>query len=637
MAIADYASEIAEYNRVLKAFRKSPQLFKQERELLELCQERYQLIYTQIHKVLAPKKTDKSENEIREHIRNVFALDLPVCEAKIKMFTEALNVYEKRKDKEKEDLCYRYLQDWLTLYENFYAVVAFRSFEHFALFMEWDRPEKDKVWKPSIDPYNDGGYTGVSKPFFYFFNQMVLLKKIKFISKQMFTGGGKSFSNQFAFAWLLGIDKDNDILDVLGNPSLVLMNAKGTVEIMTNPRFARVFPEYQQFFDNAEDSKSVRDLMFSTCRIKEGELTVTGSTKPINLRIVSKSTSVDGVRCRFLFLDDVCRSTDMTNLKAHEKDIRDFWNDWWKRQYNNEDFYIVVSGTAYSVNDIISHLIAYYSKGKMQRTKESKYTYQSLDGTAIFIKIPKIDDELDRSTYPSKFPYSEAIKIRDRDLNTFLAMEQQQPQNPETSPLCYEKINTYEELPEGLSEYSYACLDPARTGKNYVTMGIHRVRQEIDKYNEPIERHYLVDCIFQLKQMSELYGEICDKVERHHIIKLHIENNTDTSLAYVIGDMLHKRGIYFCEISEVFSNQNKEEKIRENVYGSEGYFKNVMVYPAMSVFAPSSQMGKFMLYLTAYDYYKVQEYDDSIDEECMYIAKFVANKGRNTKAKVLYV
>jgi hypothetical protein len=352
----------------------------------------------------------------------------------------------------------------------------------------------------------------------------------------------------------------------------------------------------------------------------------------MNVKVISKDTSVDGIRVRYLFLDDVCRSKDAQNLKQHQIDINNYWNSWWKRNYGTDDFFVVAGGTAYSVYDILSHLISYYSNGKIFRTKEFKYAYKNQKCDCVFIKIPKIDFDYNRSTYPSKFPYEEAMKIRDRDLASFEAMEQQNPQNPETTPLSWDKLNTYDELPEGISEFAYAVLDPARTGKNYVTMGIHRVREETDKYGSKVEIHYLVDCIFQLRQMEELYNEICDKVEKHHIIKLHIENNTDTSLGYLIEKMLHERGTMFCEVSESFSTENKEEKIRELVYSSQGYFKNQMRYPCMQMYAPSSQMGKFMTYITAYDYNVKMEYDDSIDEECMYIKRFVQKK--ETKAKV---
>ena len=602
--------------------------------MLILEQERYRLYRSQIHDYLAPQKKQVAEQEIQDRVKEIVRYDLPICRIKIERFKNAIPIYERKKDVKGVNLCYRYLQEWLDLYELNYALVSFRSLEHFALFMEWEKPENEKVWTISIDPHNDGGYTGVTKPFFYNFNRMVLKKDIKFISKQMFTGGGKSYSNQFAISWLLGIDQNNDVLDVLGNPTLVLTNARGIVNIMTNPKFAKVFPNFQKFHDMGGD---IARNMFSVCRLKEGELTLADSTKTLNVKIISKDTPIDGIRVRYLFLDDVCRSKDATNLKQHTIDINNFWNSWYKRNYGTDDFYIVISGTAYNVNDIMSHLIAYFTKGKMQRTKENKYTYQSLDGTSIIIKIPKIDDDLNRSTFPQKFPYKDALEARDRDYNTFMAMEQQQPQNPETSPLCYEKINTYSEIPSDLTNYAYAVLDPARTGKNYVSMPIKRIREEIDKFGAKIKVHYLVDCIFQLKQMADLYSEICDKVEHHHIIRLHIENNTDTSLKFLIEKLLHERGITFCVVSESFSTENKEERMRELVYSNEGYFKTQMCYPEMQLHAPSSQMGKYMLYLTSYDYYQKMEYDDSIDSECMYIEKFVSQNSGINKAVILKV
>lgn len=641
MAVVDYAKEIADSCKILKDFRKSPEQFGKEKEILGLMKLRYELYYSQIHNFLAKSNTQKAEEDIQKLVREIYSLDLPVCEAKINKFQNAIKVMEKKGNTEKIEIYYQYLQEWLILYEDDYALSAFRILENFALFMEWDK--KDKVWQPSLDPYGDNGYTGVSKPFFYYFNQMVLKKDIKFISKQMFTGGGKSYSNQMAIAWLMGVDINNDVLCVLGNPSLVLTNTRGIVEIVKNPRYVKVFPQFEKYLQKETGKKGetisvVSDDIFSTCIMKDGKLSFADSDKPMNIRIISKDTPIDGIRAKYLFLDDICRSKDATNLKQHNIDISNFWNSWWKRNYGTDNFYIVISGTAYSVFDIMTHLIKYYSKGKMQKTSRFKYAYMSLDNSCAFIKIPKIDDDLNRSTYPQRFPYEEAIRIRERDYNSFMAMEQQQPQNPETSPLCYEKLSTYETLPNNMSDYSYACLDPARTGKNFVTMGIHRVCKEVDKFNTMVERHYLVDCIFQLKQMEDLYDEICDKIKRHNIIRLHIENNTDTSLKFLIEKMLHEKMIYNCEISEKFSAENKEEKIRELVYTNEGYFKNIMVYPAMNMYAPSSQMGKFMLYLTAYDYYQKMEYDDSIDEECMYIEKFVDNrKPKNEKAVLIYL
>ena len=628
MAVANLLEGIEVSTDTLRSVLKDKRKYNDEKGVYWLEEKRYNAYYQQIHSYLAPKGTDKGEKEIREHIRTIITLDLVVCKQKLDRFFNAIPIYEKRKDTKNQMLAFEYFQKWRNLYENFMALSAFRSLEHFALLWEYNFPLSSKVFKNSLDPYDDGGYTGANKPFLYYFNQMVLKKDIKFMSKQYPTGYGKTISDAVAISWILGIDQDNDALKVLGNPTLVMTTTKAIVDIMTKPFYARVFPKFAKYFANGENPLN----MFSVCRNKEGELTLADSNKPMNVKVISKDTSVDGIRVRFLFLDDICRSKDAQNLKQHQIDINNYWNSWWKRNYGTDDFFVVAGGTAYSVYDILSHLISYYSNGKIYRTKEFKYAYKNQKGDCVFIKIPKIDFDYNRSTYPSKFPYEEAMKIRDRDLASFEAMEQQNPQNPETTPLSWDKLNTYDELPEGISEYAYAVLDPARTGKNYVTMGIHRVREETDKYGAKVEIHYLVDCIFQLRQMEELYNDICDKVEKHHIVKLHVENNTDTSLGYLIEKMLHERGTMFCEVTESFSTENKEEKIRELVYSSQGYFKNQMRYPCMQMYAPSSQMGKFMTYITAYDYNTKMEYDDSIDEECMYIKRFVQKK--ETKAKV---
>lgn len=628
MAVANLLEGIEISTDTLRAVLKDKRKYNDEKSVFWLEEKRYNAYYQQIHSYLAPKTTDKGEKEIREHIRTIITLDLVVCKQKVDRFYNAIPIYEKRKDTKNQMLAFEYFQKWRALYENFLALSAFRSLEHFALLWEYNFPINSKVFKNSLDPYDDGGYTGANKPFLYYFNQMVLKKDIKFMSKQYPTGYGKTISDAVAISWVLGIDQDNDVLKVLGNPTLVMTTTKAIVDIMTKPFYARVFPKFAKYFANGENPLN----MFSVCRNKDGELTLADSNKPMNVKVISKDTSIDGIRVRYLFLDDICRSKDAQNLKQHQIDINNYWNSWWKRNYGTDDFFVVAGGTAYSVYDILSHLISYYSNGKIFRTKEFKYAYKNQKGDCVFIKIPKIDFDYNRSTYPSKFPYEEAMKIRDRDLASFEAMEQQNPQNPETTPLSWDKLNTYDELPEGISEYSYAVLDPARTGKNYVTMGIHRVREETDKYGAKVEIHYLVDCIFQLRQMEDLYNEICDKVDKHHIVKLHIENNTDTSLGYLIEKMLHERGTMFCEVTESFSTENKEEKIRELVYSSQGYFKNQMRYPCMQMYAPSSQMGKFMTYITAYDYNTKMEYDDSIDEECMYIKRFVQKK--ETKAKV---
>lgn len=613
---------IDRYTEVLKEFRKSRELFGHESEILDLCKTRYGLYFSEIHEVLSFEGGDECEEQIREHIKNIYSLDLPVCEIKVKKFQEYLRVYKNKKDTENVDKCYKYLQEWVDLYERNYALVAFRSLEHFANFMEWDKRDREKVWKYSIDPMGDGGYTGVNYPFFYYFNQMVLKKDIKFISKQQATGTGKSYSNIVAISWLLGIDPNNDVLVVLGNPALVLMNTRGICDTVVNPRFAMVFPKFQQYHDAGGD---IKQAVFSVCRQKEGELTLACSDKTLNVKVISKDTSIDGVRVKYLFLDDVCRSKDAGNMKQHDIDINNFFNSWWKRNYDTENFYVVVGGTAYSIFDILSYLKSYYSKGKVKRSPVNKYTTLSMDDKCVFIAVPALDPDTDESTYPQKFSTEEKRKIRQRDYRSYMAMENQTPLAPENSPFYVDNLRRYEVFPdEFVKEPCWASLDSARIGYDYNSMPI---------FTKIGDDFYLKDTLYLNEPMDNVYPKICDKIQEHHIVKLVIEKNIDVSLKALLTRMLNERGVYYCEIIEVYATVNKEVKI----YNMEQTIKSKIVFPDGQLYYYASQMGKFMNDVFAFSYTHKNEHDDSIDSLATFCQRMIIKPEQNTRAKLLYV
>lgn len=621
MARVNYRKEIEQSSEILLKFRQSKELFGKEEEILELLQFRYKIMWSQVHEVLAEKKTEESESEIQSIIRDVVRYDLPIAEIKIKNFEQWIEAYEKRKDKNNVNLCYQYLQKWLVLYEKLFALVAFRSLEHYARFWEWDFEDSKKIFKYSLDPFGDGGYTGVNKPFLYYANQMVLQKNRKVITKQYPTGYGKSVSDVVFMTWALGVDTDNDFLKVLGNPKLIIDCAKGIVDTMTRKRYAMVFPKFAKYFEEGVDPKT----MFSEARLKDGELTLEFNKRSKSVTIISKDTPVDGIRVKFLLLDDVCRSKDANNMTQHQKDIDNYWNSWWKRNYNTEDFYVILSGTAYSIYDILSTLKRYYSKGKVKRSDISKYTTLSLDDKAVFISIPKLDPDTDESTYPQKFPTEEARAIRDRDYRSFMAMEQQQPLEPENSPFYWSNLTTYETIPEEeRSEFCWASLDPARVGFDNVAMAI---------FVKAGEKHYLKDCIYRNEPMEKLHQLIVDKIKQHKITKFVIERNTDTSLKTLLDKMLNEQGVHFCQIIEIYATRKKEERI----YEMENTIKMDLVFPCENLFARSSEIGKFMIDLIAYRYDGKNEHDDSIDAVATYCEKFIVKPVQNAKAKILYV
>nr|DAK85884.1 MAG TPA: Terminase [Caudoviricetes sp.] len=610
--MTDYGDEIKRADDILRRVRRSA-LFDEDGDVLKLEEARLGMLRAQIHEWCVARRDERG---IQAAIRTIFELDLPVCAAKKEKFVAGALKFKKARDEARMVAAYEGAKKWEALEYDFQCLVAFRSLEHFALLWERDLADDDKIFKWSIDPNYDGGKTGVNKPFLFYFNQMVLQKKIKFISKQYPTGYGKSLTDGIAIAWLLGMNPDNDIMKVLGNPVLITTTMNTIVGIMTKPFFGQVFPKFAKWFEDGERPMN----MFSLCRIREGELTLADSIKTLNLKVISKDTPIDGIRVRFLFLDDVCRSKDAGNNVQHEKDIANYWNSWWKRNYNTNDFYVVAGGTAYSIYDIISTLIRHYSGGKMKPSGRNKYTYTNLDETAVFIKIPKLDPKTDESTFPKRFPTEEARQIRARDYRMFMAMEQQQPLPPETTPFYWDNLITYDFIPdENRSPFCWASIDPVRVGGDNLAMPIFRKIGDL---------YYLVDCIYDQAEMERLYTLIVDKIAQHNITQLVIERNTDTSLKKVIDDMLRDRGIGYCNIIEIYTYERKVVRITN----MQNTIKTQLAFPAEKLYARASMMGRFMYDIVSFSW-KLSDnlHDDSIDAVTMFCETLLTGRNRMCK------
>ena len=626
--MVDYGESIRAHLVILDKFYKHKELFNQERDVLSICKKRYEMSYAQIHENLAYRKTEKAESEILEIIRSIIRTDLPICEIKIERFKKAKEVYRIRRDKEKEDKCSKYLIEWLDLHEKLWALISFRSLEHFAQYMEWDKSENDKIWKYSIDTFNDKGYSGCTKGFFYYANKMVLGNDIRFILKQLPTSFGKTYSDSIMIAFIFGKDKSEQVIKVVGNRSLQPKATLQVVNIMTSKRYLQVFPDYARGIDLEKDISS---QIFSTCTIKEGMLTIVGSGRDTSFECFSKECNRDGIRGGYLFLDDIVQRSERMKIKEHNKDIEAFNGTWKKRSRDEKCFKIVCGGTTYDPYDLLCDLKYRYSKGKMVKSNINKYTTLSLSGDAVFVCVPKLDEN-DNLTFPQKTVLSSVLEDRKNDYELFMAMDMQQPIAPKDTPFYWNYLKEYEYIPSDSSDYCLAVLDPARTGANYVSMPIFKKVEEIDDKGLKVEKFYLINALYQMQPMDNLYSYICELVERHHIVKLHIERNTDTSLKFLLDKMLHERGIYFCEISEVYSVKVKEGRI----YANETLIKNKIVFPERDMYGRNSEIGIFMEHIISYKYTGA-DYDDSIDSVSLFVDKFINKKANKIGVRILKV
>jgi hypothetical protein len=536
---------------------------------------------------------------------------LPIVEAKIRVISQKLGTLGRMsttKRAEKQDEIKSLEENrkkYLVLLDDFYALASFRSLKHFALYMEFDKPDSQKVWKHAM---------GCFESFYFYANSMILDGKVKRITKSFPVGYGKSFSDTVAISFIFGFDINNDVLKVVGNNKLIVDTLTGVVGMMTSNRYAKVFPYYAQFNGNKE-------LMFDIGKASEGILLIHGSVRPKSLIVVAKDTAVDGVRAKFRFYDDITRSKDKENVPEHEKDWAKYSDQWSKRKYDDNLDFEIAGGTRYHTEDFLSRYREHYGEEQAVADKKFKYTMINEKTKFVIISVPKLDPITDESTYPQKFSTESARLERNRDPRTFAAMEQQQPETPLNSPFYWDNLQTYTSLPlkkcEGgnREDTCMASLDLPRTGANNISLGI---------YSKCENLYYLIDTYYEKKPLDYIMQDgrteldwVCDMLIKHNVSELVVEINTCSDIKKQIMDKLLARGYANCKVIEKYSVEKKEVKIMTCWTP----IINTIVFPARKVFSLSSMTGRFMQDIIAWN--DKAKIDDSIDSVCMFVQEFI--------------
>lgn len=613
---------------IQKAYREIEKLFKSQKawsqcdsKIIEILTILKTAIYEQVHNVLVPQRTEKTEKEVRDILAKYVIGDKKkdaVFIGVIRPLKAKLVQMDKNKKARRE-----YLDRYLELYDDFMALASFRSFKHYCLyFEEVYAPADKKIWVHAEKH-------GIAEGMWYCFGSMVLRGDFKTMFKQTPTGYFKTYSNICFIPWLFGIDMHTDVLYILGNPAMVKNVFVGIKQQMCRDRYAKVFPYYAQF-----DCKEER--MFAINNIKEGELLITGANSMCNFKVASKDTAIDGVRFKWRFYDDITRSMDKFKSDKHKRDNELYHDDWTKRRYTEFDDYEIFSGTAYSPYDLIN--TQKENKGVDKAVDCSfKYCTVNKETATMFIRIPKLDPQTDESTLPEKYTTEMARRERERDAETFFAMEQQEPLAPSGLPFDTKKIKTYTVLPQKAKdggERSNVCkavLDPARTGNDNLSLGVHSKCGDYE---------YLVTCFYKKVPLDAKMPDgrtalehCCDMIIDKNVVELLVETNTVSNIKQQVDDILRSRGYLSCKIDEVYSTQKKSDKIFDNQTTITEY----IIFPHKSLYGASSMMGQYMKNITTWNV-KTKDNDDSIDTEAMYAEHFIRGKSiRNGSIRVLHL
>ena len=601
------------YSELEKLFKKPKLWAKEDNKIIELFCILKDAIEQQVHYVLVPEKTPKAEKEIRDILAK-YVIGYTDKKKGIN-FIGALSpirskVSQMQKNRKARD---EYVENYLDLYDDFMALASFRSMKHYFLYMQ--SVFGFTLWEDTQNCFD--GY-------WYYAGRMVLDGEVKFIEKQCPTGYGKSISDAFMQSWIFGIDIDNDILKVCGNDKFTDDCFQNVLKLMLSHNYAKVFPYYAQFSCD-------QNLMFQFCSRKDLKFAITGSKKSTNLRIVTKLSDVNGVRARYLFLDDITQRKDMSNITQHQKDIHSFTHEWFERNYNRNLFSIVASGTTYSQFDLLSHLKRVMGGLKAVKSNVYKYThvgksdYIVPNGTSVFVCVPLLDYTTGESTYPNKISTESALKKKEENPVEFWAMDMQRPMAPDKSPFYFTKLRQYTTLPAinqcGRMDVCLAALDTKRRGKDFVSMPIFFEADDPDRKQEIA--HYLLDWLYDDRPMKECLPLIVSKIIERKITRLYVERNTDECIETLLTEALHKKGYYSCVIEEVYSTEPKDRRI----LAAEGDIKSRMIFPQYGLYAPSNPVGMAMQNVYGYTYSGKVEHDDAPDSLALYAKRFLMGGG----------
>ena len=290
---------------------------------------------------------------------------------------------------------------------------------------------------------------------------------------------------------------------------------------------------------------------------------------------------------------------------------------WEKRFVQNKPPKVVITGTLWASGDYIDLKIQQLRKeNKFKPHPKYPYTLISEDESVAIIQVPALDYETDESTCPEIKSTSELRKERNRmDEYLWETNFQQRPTNPEALSFSYDKIRTYETIPQNENKSCMAVIDATRkSGKDFFSMPIYK---KIPSNN--INDYYLIDALFTRTATKDMYDEIVDKIIEHHIIMLVIESNVTSELKQAIEERLEKRNAMFCEIYEKYNTMPKAMRIE----CEKGIIKKQMVFPAKNTFGENTHIGKFMTNLVSYNSSGTNANDDAPDSCALFSSEII--------------
>ncbi len=495
------------------------------------------------------------------------------------------------------DVCMRSTPDanrYYGLYMDFYCLSCRRNLRNFAFLVEQDK--RKKIWARTAD---------TMEPVFAYADKFVRCDgEIDLMRVSCMPGLGKSYMGNLIVAQLVGNNPNISILRITYSEDLVKITTKQTKSIINSRAFRMVFPRYAEKTTADQIFRANDNYSFCMCDCED----------EFNLFGVTRDGQATGKRAKVLIIDDLLKGESEANSIQLHKQLLDRYDSEWTSRADDDQQLVMLLGTMWSNTDLLN--VVYDRADQEDRLITDtfhRWTEISSNGRAAFIRIPALDPKTEQSTCPERFS-TRALRKKRQNMDPYLwaAVYQQNPIAPKGRDFAWENLETYRQM-EDFHGPVYATLDPARRGKNYVSMPVWKKDPDSNRY-------YVIDWMYKKESMNALYGRICETIIKNHVIKLWLENNTDTSLKVVIEAKLHRMNYFSCEIIEKYSTENKEQRIKDYGYT----LRTHSIFPDKAILrGRQTEMREAMESLTSYSFDYPNKFDDAIDSAIMGAMNFM--------------
>lgn len=505
-----------------------------------------------------------------------------------------------------------HLQEYEKQLKNAYKLGARISLEHYMVYREWNEPEKEKFFEPR---YN------ILCGYIHYLQELELNPKFTTLIFNAPSGYGKTYPKKISEAWCFGIDNKGTILSLCSNDDIVKAGSRTVIDEIKSESFGEVFPNMKWDEDNKDFFLKETDEKW---KLKDCKLQFSYYAKTTQANVVGSRAS------KSIHIDDLYPDyKEAMNKALNEYYYNKSITVWEKRFVQNKTPKVCITGTLWSSGDYIDQKIQQLKREhKFIKHPKYPYTFVSEDGSCAIIQVPALDYETGESTCPEIKSTEQLLKEKN-NMEEYLWQTnfQQIPTNPTALAFSYEKLRTYEQIPNSDYVGTDAVIDATRkSGKDFFAMPIFKKVQ-----NDNIMDYYLKDCLFTRTATKDMYEPIVEKIIEHHINTLVIESNVTSELKQNIDQILAKKGICYCETLEKYNTMPKPTRIENEKH----IIKKQLVFPKKGMYGINTDMGAFMDNLTSYNATGTNPNDDAPDSCALFGSEIIEENSQPQVAEVL--